>query len=217
MTSGGFDPVSLAVFLALLGMVPLLLVVTSSFLKISVVLMLVRNALGVQQVPPNILVYALSLILSMYVMAPVLNQVANEVEASPKAMQSTAAIFDLGRRASEPMRGFLLKHTDPTRKAFFMESIHKMWPPQEAASVRSDHFLILMPAFVVSQLASAFEVGFLLYLPFIVIDLVVSNILLALGMMMVSPSSISVPLKLFLFVSLDGWTRLLQGLVLSYV
>ncbi len=210
------DPVSLAFLLAALALVPLVLVVTSSFLKISVVIMLVRNALGVQQVPPNMAVYALSLVLSLYVMAPVFNRMSAQLQADPQALQSVGSMISAGAKAAEPLRGFMARHTDADRKAFFMHSVKRIWPPEDAEKVRDTDFLVLMPAFVVSQLSSAFEVGFLLYLPFVVIDLVVSNILLALGMMMVSPSTISLPIKLFLFVMVDGWTRLLQGLVLSY-
>ena len=211
-----FDPISLAVLLGIFALVPLLLVVASSFLKISVVLMLVRNALGVQQVPPNIAVYALSLVLSMYVMAPVFNKVAAEIQSSPQSIESAAGILSVTRQSAEPLRAFLARHADDKRKQFFLETVQRMWPPEEAQQVSRDDLLVLMPAFVVSQLSAAFEVGFLLYLPFVVIDLVVSNVLLALGMMMVSPMTISIPIKLFLFVAIDGWARLMQGLVLSY-
>lgn len=118
---------------------------------------------------------------------------------------------------AEPMRAFLIKFSKPEQRAFFLQATQKMWPPEQAEKARDTDFLILLPAFVVGELTSAFEIGFLLYLPFVVIDLIVSNVLLALGMMMVSPSTISLPLKLFLFVMVDGWTRLLHGLVLSYV
>ncbi len=210
------DPISLAFLLAALALVPLLLVVTSSFLKIAVVVMLVRNALGVQQVPPNIAVYALSLVLSLYVMAPVFNRMSAQLQADPQALQSVGPMISAGAKAAEPLRSFMARHADADRKAFFIQSVKRIWPAEDAEKVRDTDFLVLMPAFVVSQLSSAFEVGFLLYLPFVVIDLVVSNILLALGMMMVSPSTISLPIKLFLFVMVDGWTRLMQGLVLSY-
>ncbi len=213
----GVDPISLAVLLAALALVPLFLIVTTAFLKIAVVLMLVRNALGVQQVPPNVAVYALALVLSLYVMAPVFNRMSAEVQANPQSLQAIGPLMSTASKAAEPLRGFLSKHADADRKKFFLESVQRLWPPEDARNVSEQDYLVLMPAFVVSQLSSAFEVGFLLYLPFVVIDLVVSNILLALGMMMVSPSTISLPIKLFLFVMVDGWTRLMQGLVLSYV
>lgn len=210
------DPISLALLLAALSLIPLLLVVTSSFLKISVVMMIVRNALGVQQVPPNIALYGLSLVLTLYVMSPVFNQIGASIRAEPAAMSNVETLIGTVGTSVEPLRQFLYRNSHPDQRKFFVASVKQMWPAQDAARVSDTDFLILMPAFVISELNAAFQIGFLLYLPFVVIDLVVSNILLALGMMMVSPTTISLPLKLFLFVMVDGWTRLLQGLVLSY-
>jgi type III secretion protein R len=102
------------------------------------------------------------------------------------------------------------------QRDFFVRTARRMWGPEMSADVKPNDFLVLMPAFLVSELTAAFQIGFLLYLPFVVIDLIVSNILLAMGMMMVSPVTISLPLKLFLFVAVDGWTRLIHGLVLTY-
>jgi type III secretion protein R len=193
------DPMSLAFLLALLALVPILVVITTSFVKISVVLQLVRNALGVQQIPPNMALYGLAAILSFYIMAP--------------AAQNMYAVV----RGAEPLRGFMLKHSRPQLRQFFMNTAKELWDEKLLKGLKEDHFLILMPSFMVSELTSAFEIGFLLYLPFIVIDLIVSNILLAMGMMMVSPVTISLPLKLFLFVMVDGWGRLIRGLVMTYV
>ncbi len=211
------DPISLAIVLAILGLLPLFLVVTTSFLKISTVMMLVRNSLGVQQVPPNIALYGLSFILSLYVMAPVIEKTGDAFRNEPGALTSVQAIMSTFSKGSEPLRAFLLKNSKAEQRAFFVNSSKAMWPKEQADKVKESDFIVLMPAFVVGELTTAFEIGFLLYLPFVVIDLIVSNILLALGMMMVSPSTISLPLKLFLFVMVDGWTQLLHGLVLSYV
>lgn len=211
------DPVSLALFFALLGIVPLLVIVSTAFLKISVVIMLVRNALGVQQVPPNIAVYGLTLALTLYVMAPVVNQATQSIKERGASLESTSGLIDAIGAGAEPFRAFMQKHSKSEQRAFFLTQAKQLWPAAEAEKAKESDFLILMPSFVCSELTSAFEIGFLLYLPFVVIDLIVSNILLALGMMMVSPMTISLPLKLFLFVVVDGWTRLLQGLVLSYV
>jgi type III secretion protein R len=210
------DPISLALLLALLGLLPLLLIVTTAFLKVSTVMMLVRNALGVQQVPPNIALYGLSLVLSLYIMAPIIDQAGSALRAEPGGLNNVESVISGLSKGGEPLRAFLLKHSKPEQRVFFIDASKRMWPDQQAQLPRHDDFLILMPAFVVGELTAAFEIGFLLYLPFVVIDLIVSNILLALGMMMVSPSTISLPLKLFLFVMVDGWTRLLHGLVLSY-
>jgi len=211
-----FDPIALAIVLALLALLPTLVVVTTSFLKISVVMMLVRNALGVQQVPPNIALYGLALILSAYVMAPVGMRIQEAVSHEPAAMRSIDGIFSAVRKGGEPMRGFLERNSSVEQREFFQRTARKMWGPEMAADVKANDFLILMPAFLVTELTSAFQIGFLLYLPFVVIDLIISNILPAMGMMMVSPVTISLPLKLFLFVAVDGWTRMIHGLVLTY-
>ena len=114
------------------------------------------------------------------------------------------------------MRAFLLKHSKTENRDFFVATTKKLWTPELSKTVSDTDFVILMPSFLVSELTQAFQIGFLLYLPFLIIDLVVSNILLAMGMMMVSPVTISMPLKLFLFVMADGWTRLIKGLIVTY-
>lgn len=221
MTSA--NPISMALVLALLALVPLTVVMTTSFLKIAVVLTLVRNALGVQQVPPNMALYGLALILSAYVMGPVVMQIGEELRSRPtvqapgaQAPDQVNDIIDAVLRGAEPVRGFMLKNSRPEQRDFFLRTARTMWGDVAARNLKEDDILVLVPAFLVSELSAAFQVGFLLYLPFVIIDLIVSNILLAMGMMMVSPVTISMPLKLFLFVMVDGWTRLIQGLVLSY-
>jgi type III secretion protein R len=211
------EPLSLVIVLALLGAVPLIVVMTTSFVKIAVVLSLVRNALGVQQIPPNLALYGLSFILTLYIMAPVLNNVAETIRTEPKATQSIEGLFAAVKNGAEPMRVFLMKHSKPAQRQFFYNTAAKLWPKEMMATTTPNDFLIIIPAFLVTEITEAFEIGFLIYLPFVVIDLIVSNILLAMGMMMVSPVTISLPLKLFLFVMVDGWARLIQGLVLSYV
>lgn len=211
-----FDIAPLIVLLAFLALVPLLVVTCTAFMKIAAVLLIVRNALGIQQVPPTIAVYALSMVATMYVMAPVLEAAQKEFNPERVASAPAGELANAAARAAEPFREFLLRHSKPVHRQFFKESAKKLWTPEMAAQATERDFLILMPAFVVSELTSAFEIGFILYLPFIVIDLVVSNVLLSLGMMMMSPMTISLPLKLLLFVAIDGWTRLIQGLVLGY-
>ena len=223
--NGGFDPVSLAVILALLALLPLMAVMTTSFLKLAVVFALVRNALGVQQVPPNMALYGLAIILSVYVMGPVVMQVGQELRtvqvspaqsAPPAAGDQVGAVLDAVMRGAEPLRAFMLKNSRPEQRDFFVRTARQLWGETQARDLQQDNLIVLIPAFLVSELTAAFQIGFLLYLPFVIIDLIVSNILLAMGMMMVSPVTISMPLKLFLFVMIDGWTRLIQGLVLSY-
>lgn len=211
-----FNPINLAIALALLALVPTLVIVSTAFLKISIVMMLLRNALGVQQIPPNIAVYGLSLILTAYVMAPIGERVVSAISSEPAATKSISGLVKTLRTSSEPMREFLLKNCKPAQREFFLQTAKRMWGEDLAAGITQRDFMILVPAFMVSELTSAFQIGFLLFLPFVVIDLIISNILLAMGMMMVSPVTISLPLKLFLFVLVDGWTRLIQGLILTY-
>lgn len=212
-----FDPVNLALALALLALVPTILVVTTSFVKIIVVLSIVRNALGVQQIPPNMALYALGLILSAYIMAPVGHAIWESVQAVPQDLRTVDGLVNAVYQGIEPMRAFLLKHSWIEHRDFFVSTARRLWGEEAAASINGEHLLVLVPSFLASELTEAFRIGFLLYLPFIIIDLVVSNILLAMGMMMVSPVTISLPLKLFLFVMVDGWSRLIHGLVMTYV
>lgn len=212
-----FDPITLAVVLALMALLPTVVVVTTSFLKIAVVLALLRNALGVQQIPPNLALYGMALILSAYIMAPVGAHMADKLGAQPEAMRSLPALISGVREGAEPLREFMTRNSRVEQRDFFLRTARRLWGPDLSNGMTERDFFVLMPAFMVSELTAAFQVGFLLYLPFVVIDLIVSNILLAMGMMMVSPVTISLPLKLFLFVMLDGWTRLIQSLVLSYI
>lgn len=216
MNANPLDPITLALGLAMLALLPTLVVCTTCFMKIAVVMSLVRNALGVQQIPPNIALYGLALILTAYVMAPVGNRIYEATVQQPNAMRSVENLVDGVRRGAEPLRGFLVRHSKPDQRDFFLRQAQALWGPELAADVKPTDFLIVMPAFLVSEMTAAFEIGFLLFLPFIVIDLVISNILLAMGMMMVSPVTISLPLKLFLFVAVNGWSRLIHGLVMTY-
>lgn len=211
------DPMNLVLLVAVMSLVPFIVVACTSFLKITIVMSLLRNAMGVQQIPPNTALYGLALILSVYVMAPVADRIYENVKTLPVATQTVGSVVDAVARGAEPLRGFLSRNAKADQKAFFVHTAKRLWGPELSAGVTGEDFLVLMPAFMVSEMTRAFQAGFLLYLPFVVIDLIVSNILLAMGMMMVSPVTISLPLKLFLFVMVDGWSRLIQGLVLSYV
>lgn len=210
------DELSLIFTLALLSLIPFIAVMATSFIKLAVVFSLLRNALGVQQIPPNMAMYGLAIILTLYVMAPVgfaTQDYLKTHDVSLSKSESVEAFLDEG---IAPYRDFLKRHIQPKEHAFFVDSTRKVWPAKYADRLESDSLLILLPAFTVSELTRAFEIGFLIYLPFIAIDLIISNILLAMGMMMVSPMTISLPFKLLLFVLLDGWARLTHGLVISY-
>jgi type III secretion protein R len=211
------DPLNLILILFAAGMVPFLAVLATSFVKFAVVLLLVRNALGVQQIPPNIALNALAIILSAYIMAPIVIETYTILVEGGHRFGTQEEITAAYHAAKGPLTGFLNSHADMREKTFFLEAARKLWPEGLYSQIDMNSLVIVLPAFTVSQFREAFEIGFLLYLPFIAIDLVISNILLALGMMMVSPLTISLPFKLFLFVMVDGWSRLVLGLVETYI
>ncbi|WP_328796958.1 EscR/YscR/HrcR family type III secretion system export apparatus protein [Luteimonas deserti] len=319
-----FSPALVLVTVVSLALAPFVAVMVTSFTKIVVVLSLLRNALGLQQVPPNVVINGLAIVLSIYVMYPVILDVNAAVQArlegrpppasvqrqidararqqairegrpievrpeettpaqagdpppaSPAAADGLAAeaearsaqdapdpmfsavrggssndprrepavpalaeevtggpapappppsggtAFDTNRlltmvdAGKEPLRTFLIQHSSDSERAFFLRSVQRMLPPERRAELTPDDFIVVVPAFTVSELTAAFQIGFLIFLPFLIIDLVVANILLALGMMMLSPTTVSLPFKLLLFVLIDGWAKLVHGLVLTY-
>jgi type III secretion protein R len=214
-----FTPGSALVVVVALALAPFFAVMVTSFTKIVVTLSLLRNALGLQQVPPNIVLNGLALILTLYVMYPVGQQMQDSIaqrQVEGNVMQSTEGISTAIDAGKEPLRAFLIKHSDANERAFFLRTAQRVGDPQHAQAMTDRDLIIVIPAFVVKELSLAFQIGFLIFLPFLVIDLVISNILLAMGMMMLSPTTISLPFKLLLFVLVDGWVKLSHGLVLSY-
>jgi type III secretion protein R len=212
-----YDPVMIVGVLLLLSLAPFVIMVTTSYLKLVVVMSLLRNALGVQQVPPTMVLNGLAIIFSVFIMAPVFFETSKLVDPAVFSKNVTPSEAVLAMDAAKgPMQEFLKKHAHEKTVHFFLETAKRLWPKERAQSLKTDDFSVLIPAFAVSELTRAFEIGFLLYLPFVTIDIIISNILLAMGMMMVSPMTISLPFKLLLFVLLDGWSKLIQGLVLSY-
>ena len=218
------DPFALIVLLIGLSLLPFVAMIATSYLKIVVVVSLIRNALGIQSIPPNMVVNALALILTFFIMAPMVGESWDTLQKGlkdnkPEVIYQT----DLAAKAAEPYRQFLVAQTDEKQIAFFTRTAEKLWATTDEAGVKhpavvdSKSFFVLIPSFCVSELTKAFQIGFLVYLPFIAIDIIVSNILLAMGMMMVSPVTISLPFKLLLFVMVNGWTLLIQGLVQSYI
>ena len=211
------NALSLFAVVIVLGLLPFVAVGVTAFAKITVVLLIVRNALGIQQTPPNAVLYGIALILTAYIAAPIIGEFQLIVTDPTLQIDSTADWLAVFERAAEPIREFLIKHARADDRAFFLEATGQLWGEEQAATVQPDSLPVLVPAFLVSELTRAFEIGFLLYLPFLAIDLIVSAVLMSLGMMMVSPMMIAIPFKLFLFIAVDGWSRLVQGLVLSYV
>lgn len=356
MDFSNFSPALVLVTVVALALAPFVAVMVTSFTKIVVVLSLLRNALGLQQVPPNVVINGLAIVLSIYVMYPVILDTVAAVNGLPPVTQqqqgapatsqpgqagaaattapSTAATsttapgtmgpqgamssggrapgdpapaspaasdaqqaeanaqvrgplfgnvqgspdaappaagasgpqvaaanpnaasqpaldptstaarttvlvpgrptqisdlsitgggrLDLDRllamfnAGKEPLRKFLIQHSNDAERAFFLRSAQRLLPPASRNEIHVNDFIVVIPAFTVSELTAAFQIGFLIYLPFLIIDLVVSNILLALGMMMMSPTTVSLPFKLLLFVLIDGWAKLVHGLVLTY-
>lgn len=209
-------PIQLIVVLFLLSLLPSIMVMGTSFLKLAVVFGLFRNALGIQQIPPNMAIYGLSLILTLFIMAPVLMAIQDNVKAHPISLSSPSFYDDLDKKVFAPYKDFLNQHAHADQINFFSSISDRIWPEVYKKRISKDSLLVLIPAFTVSQLVEAFKIGLLLYLPFIAIDLIISNILLAMGMMMVSPMTISLPFKLLIFVLINGWEKLLEQLVLSY-
>lgn len=215
MTAIDNSPINAVVFISILSLLPIIFVMTSSFIKISMVMLLTRESLGVQQIPPNIVIYSLSIILSFYVMGPVYNSSLKSMSATAPT-SATMLLEDL-RVSSLDTKKFLLKHTPKPQQEFFYQSLKEFWTPDMVKMVKKDDLIILIPAFMVSEITNAFKIGFLIYLPSVIIDVIISNILMAMGMMMMSPQTISLPIKLLLFVTLDGWSRLIHALFGSYI
>ncbi|PIF22254.1 MULTISPECIES: type III secretion system export apparatus subunit SctR [Pantoea] len=213
-----FNPLALAILLGAISLIPLLLMITTCFLKISMVMMLTRNAIGVQQVPPNMALYGIALAATLFVMAPVLDGMQTRFKEKPLDTTSPQKIEDSLNYGIQPLIRFMVRNTDPDVMTHLADNAEKMWPKNLAdeVSVHHDNLLLLIPSFVLSELQSGFKIAFLIFIPFLVVDLVVSNVLLALGMQMVSPMTISLPLKILLFVMVSGWSKLLDGLFYSY-
>lgn len=214
-----------AVMLTLFSMLPFMIMILSSFMKIVVVLSLLRSALGVQQAPPNQVINGVAFLLSLFIMYPTgikmyqAAEVAMNATAVPESFTSPGSstyVIEVAKASAEPLREFLKRNSSPKHQALFYRLVYRGIPEEYRDALKPDGFLILVPSYITGQLKDAFEIGVLIYIPFFVIDLVTSNILLAMGMMMLSPVTISMPLKLFLLVMLDGWTILIEGLVKTF-
>jgi type III secretion protein R len=211
-------PLALVVALALVSLLPFVFMTVTAFVKISTVLQIVRGAIGAQGVPSGTVVMALSAALTLLAMAPVGSKILEK--AAPlwdQGVKETGALVSgLIEATREPMRGFLRANTSEREKGRFLQVAKTARPAAERAVVHGDDFAVLVPAFVTSELYKAFAIGFAIYLPFLIIDMVVANVLLALGMQMLNPTQVSLPFKLLLFVAIDGWGLLSQALVAGY-
>ena len=204
-------PIQTLLFFTALSFLPAVLLLMTSFTRIVIVLSLLRQALGTQAAPPNQVVIGLSLFLTAFVMAPTLDKLY--ADAYQPYAENKIAFDEAIRRGESPVRGFMLKQTRQADVMLFAR-LAKVDPEVKTADVP---FKVLVPAFVTSELKSAFQIGFLVFLPFLIIDMIVASVLMSLGMVMLSPVLIALPFKLMLFVLADGWNLLLGSLAASFV
>lgn len=209
-TIQNLDPVlQLIIVMASFTFLPITILTMTSFLRFVIVLSILRTALGTQQVPPAMVVVGLALILTMYTMGPTFSDMYDKGFA---VYQQGASLVTAMQEGSVPLKDFMLRQSSESDVAFFYElSNHK--PPTTPEDI---NLMQAAPAFMISELRTSFKIGFIIFIPFIVLDLVVANILLALGMFMLSPTIISLPFKLLVFIAVDGWGLIIHGLVKSF-
>ena len=211
------SPVPMMGLLALMALVPFAIVMLTSFSKIVVVLSIARSALGTQQAPPTMVLTGLAAVLSAHIMAPVVERMYEAGKDTYSQTATTTELIASAGKVAEPMRAFLIKHGSADERARFVDMARDLRPENEAKLVSAEDLTIVVPAFVLTELKEAFIIGFLIFLPFLVLDMLVANILLALGMQTLSPSQVSLPFKILLFVAVDGWALLSRGLILGYL
>ncbi len=210
------NEIPLLAIIALSTLLPFVIAAGTCYLKISIVLIMVRNAMGVQQVPSTMALNGIALLLSIFVMMPVLQDVNQYMRHESVDFSNVESVDNFVDNGLGRYKSYLMKYSDPQLVTFF-ESVQQGKTEIEVQEEQAEPTLFsLLPAYALSEIKSAFEIGFYIYLPFVVIDLVISSILLALGMMMMSPVTISVPVKLILFVAIDGWSLISKGLVMQY-
>lgn len=214
------NDVSLIALLAFASLLPFLVAAGTCYIKFSIVFVIVRNALGLQQVPSNMTLNAIALMLAIFVMTPVMKQGYGYYKEEAVAFTDIESVVNFAENGLGGYKDYLRTYTDPELARFF-ERAQAAQDDDETGAVDEEapapSLFALLPAYALSEIKSAFKIGFYLYLPFVIVDLVISSILLALGMMMMSPMIISVPIKLVLFVALDGWALLSTGLVRQYL
>lgn len=201
--------IQMLLIMSMFSILPFAFACMTSFLRFIIVFSMLKTAMGTQSVPPSIVIIGLSLILTFYTMGPVFQQCYEQGHIPYKQTKNIMLAIEAG---SKPLKEFMLKQTRETDLAFFIELSGNDRPetPEELTIWQ------VAPAYIISELKTAFEIGFIVFVPFIVLDLVVANILLALGMFMLSPTIISLPFKLLVFIAVDGWALIVQGLVQSY-
>ncbi len=201
--------VQMLVVMTVFSLIPLVFCCMTSFLRFVIVFSMLKTALGTQSVPPSIVIIGLSMILTFFTMGPTFEKMYEMGSVPYQQNQNMILAIEEG---SKPLKEFMMKQTREDDLAFFVQLSHKKAP----ASPDEITVWQVAPAYIMSELKTAFEIGFIIFVPFIVLDLVVANILLALGMFMLSPTIISLPFKLLIFIAVDGWALIVQGLVTSY-
>ena len=201
--------IQLLMVMTLFSMLPFVFCCMTSFLRFTIVFSMLKTAMGTQSVPPAIVLIGLALIMTLYTMSPVFQSM---YEAGRVPYQQNGDIVLTLQKGSEPLKEFMLKQTRQEDLAFFVEKTRVEMPetPEDLTLWE------VAPAYIISELKTAFEIGFIIFIPFIVLDLVVANILLALGMFMLSPTIVSLPFKLLIFIAVDGWSLIAKGLVESF-
>ena len=197
------------VVMSVFSLLPFMFCCMTSFLRFTIVFSMLKTALGTQQVPPSIVIIGLSMILTFYTMSGVFQKMYDYGSVPYQSSKNIVLALEQG---SKPLKEFMMKQTRESDLAFFVELARKT-PPKSPEEI---NMWEVAPAYILSELKTAFEIGFIVFVPFIVLDLIVANILLALGMFMLSPTIISLPFKLLIFIAVDGWALIVQGLVQSY-
>lgn len=210
------QPLSMMGLLALMALLPFAVVMLTSFSKIAVVLSIARTAMGTQQAPPTIVLTGLAAVLSGHIMAPVAERMFTAGQRAYEEAGSGAQVLSAAAEVAQPLREFLLKHGSAESRSRFVELARELRPLGEADRLSEEDLAVIVPAFVTTELTEAFQLGFLVFLPFLLVDMLLANVLLALGMQTLSPSQVSLPFKLLLFVAVDGWELLARGLILGY-
>lgn len=211
------DITGLLIAVLAISVIPFVAMVVTSYAKIVVVLGLLRHALGVQQVPPNMVVNGIAILVSLYIMAPIGMQAMKTMQEHSTAQLSSGQLaLSTIDAAREPIRHFLKQHAHEREKRFFLRSAAAIWPKDMASQLHEDDMIVLAPAFTLTEMTDAFKIGFLIYVAFIVVDLVIANVLMAMGLNQVQPTNVAIAFKLMLFVVMNGWSTLVHGLVMTY-
>jgi len=204
-------PIQILIFMTGLTLLPALLLTMTAFTRIIIVLALLRQALGLTQTPPNQILIGLALFLTLFVMAPVFNRINDD--ALQPLLADKISVTEAIQKSEPPLKEFMLKQTRQDDLGLFL----KLAGGETYASSRDVPFRLLVPAFVTSELKTGFQIGFLIFLPFVVIDMVVAAVMMSLGMMLLSPTTVSLPLKLMLFVLVNGWTLVIGSLSEGFI